>query len=191
MTYEFNVDRFYAQLGAFSIFVISHERGVKPGSNWISCSVNLMLMDFRPNWAFFFFIFVIFGWGVKGQNRSNFKWWWSRARNLKTEVIGVKKSKKRQGMCHLDDTALSSFVFFQRLFLLNRPFVYYLMFYLYELKLIERTVQINFLEYVRTIRAKRDWFRIKEQWLRSVAKIHKTMPTFVKPVNGWVFHSDR
>ena len=47
MTCEFNVDRFYAQLGAFSIFVISHEKGVK-------------------------------------------------------------KSKKRQGMCHLDDTALSS-----------------------------------------------------------------------------------
>ena len=58
-------------IGRFSIFVISHERGVKPGSNWISCSVNLMLTDFRPNWAFFF-IFAIFGWGVKGQNRSNF-----------------------------------------------------------------------------------------------------------------------
>ena len=47
MTCEFNVDRFYAQLGAFSIFVISQKRGVN-------------------------------------------------------------KSKKRQGMCHLDDTALSS-----------------------------------------------------------------------------------
>ena len=60
----FNVDRFYAQLGAFSIFVISHERWVKPGSNWIACSVNLMLTDFGPNWAFFF-IFVIFGQKVK------------------------------------------------------------------------------------------------------------------------------
>ena len=29
MTCEFNVDRFYAQLGAFSILVISHEKGVK------------------------------------------------------------------------------------------------------------------------------------------------------------------
>ena len=47
MTCEFNVDRFYAQLSAFSIFVISHERG--------------------------------------------------------------QKVKKRQGMCHLDDTALSSY----------------------------------------------------------------------------------
>ena len=50
MTCEFNVDRFYAQLGAFSIFVILHERGVK-------------------------------------------------------------MSKKWQGMCHLDDTALSSIFF--------------------------------------------------------------------------------
>ena len=70
MTYAFNVDRFYAQLGVFSIFVISHERWVKLGSNWISCSVNSMLTDFWPNWAFCF-IFVIFGWGVKGQNKSN------------------------------------------------------------------------------------------------------------------------
>ena len=75
----FNVDRFYAQLGAFSIFVISHERWVKPGSNWIACSVNLMLTDFGPNWAFFFFFFSLFS---------------------------VKKSKKRQGMCHLDDTVV-------------------------------------------------------------------------------------
>ena len=85
MTCEFNVDRFYAQLGAFSIFVISHERGVKPGSNWISCSVNLMLTDFGPNWTFFFFFFFF--------------------------LFSVKKSKKRQGMCHLDDTALSSSFF--------------------------------------------------------------------------------
>ena len=39
-----------------------------------------MLTDFRPNWAFFF-IFAIFG----------------------------QKVKKRQGMCHFDDTALSSY----------------------------------------------------------------------------------
>ena len=55
MTYEFNVDRFYAQLGAFSIFVHSHDRGMKPGSNWISWPVNLMLTDFTPNWALFLF----------------------------------------------------------------------------------------------------------------------------------------
>ena len=32
MTFEFNVDRFYAQLGTFSVFTISHIRE-KPGSN--------------------------------------------------------------------------------------------------------------------------------------------------------------
>ena len=56
MTYEFNVDRFYAQLlGAFSIFVHLHDRGMKPGSNWILWSVYLMLTDFTPNWALFYF----------------------------------------------------------------------------------------------------------------------------------------
>ena len=33
MTFEFNVDRFYAQMGAFSVFTISHIREMKPGSN--------------------------------------------------------------------------------------------------------------------------------------------------------------
>ena len=55
MTDEFNVDRFYAQLGAFPIFVHSHDRGMKPGSNWISWPVYLMLTDFTPNWALFLF----------------------------------------------------------------------------------------------------------------------------------------
>ena len=41
-----------------------------------------MLTDFWPNWAFFLF-----------------------------SLFSVKKSKKRQGMCHLDDTALSSSFF--------------------------------------------------------------------------------
>ena len=58
MTYEFNVDRFYAQLGAFSFFVISYDRGIKLESNWNSWPMNLMLTDFTPNWALFLF-FVI------------------------------------------------------------------------------------------------------------------------------------
>ena len=33
MTFETNVDKFYAQLGAFSIFTISHIREMKPESN--------------------------------------------------------------------------------------------------------------------------------------------------------------
>ena len=53
--YHFNVDRFYAQLGTFSIFVHSHDRGMKPGSNWIPWPMNLMLKDFTPNWALFLF----------------------------------------------------------------------------------------------------------------------------------------
>ena len=42
MTYELNVDRFYAQLGIFSIFVISHDIGMKI---WIK--LNLMTQDFH------------------------------------------------------------------------------------------------------------------------------------------------
>ena len=55
MTFEFNVDRLYAQLGAFSIFTISHIREMKPGSNWIPWPMNLMLTNFTPNWALFYF----------------------------------------------------------------------------------------------------------------------------------------
>ena len=57
MTYEFNVDRFYAQLGTFSFFVISYDRsrGIKLGSNWNSWPMNYMLTDFTPNWALFLF----------------------------------------------------------------------------------------------------------------------------------------
>ena len=65
------------------IFVHSHDRGMKPGSNWISWPVNLMLTDFTPYWALFLF-----------------------------SLFHMKEgSKKWQGMCHLDDTALSSFCF--------------------------------------------------------------------------------
>ena len=107
---------------------------MKTGSNWISCSLNLMLTDFRPNWPFFCFRYF----RLRGQRSKS---WSSYSRKcitslwytygtligpnvvltlvmvpglfyLKTEVIGVKKSKKRQGMCHLDDTALTSSVFF-------------------------------------------------------------------------------
>ena len=55
MAYEFNVDRFYAQLGAFSFFVISHDRRMEHGWNWILWPSNLMLTDFTPNWALFRF----------------------------------------------------------------------------------------------------------------------------------------
>ena len=64
--FEFNVDRFYAQLGAFSIFTISHIREMKPGSNWIPSTMNLMLTDFTPHWALFLFssIHMIEGWNL-------------------------------------------------------------------------------------------------------------------------------
>ena len=66
MTYEFNVDRFYAQLGTFSFFVISYDSGIKLGSNWNSWPMNLMLIDFTPNWALFLFlsIHMIEGWNL-------------------------------------------------------------------------------------------------------------------------------
>ena len=86
MTFEFNVDRFYAQLGAFSIFTISHIREMKPGSNWIPWPMNLMLKDFTPNWALFLF-------------------------SLFHTKEGSKSQKKGRVWCHLDDTALSSFYF--------------------------------------------------------------------------------
>ena len=55
MTYGLNVDRFYVQLGVFSIFVISHDIGMKSGSSWISWPRIFMLTDFTPNWALFFY----------------------------------------------------------------------------------------------------------------------------------------
>ena len=67
MTYKFNVDRFYAQMGAFSIFVHAHDRGMKPRSNWISWPVSLMLADFSPNWAFFLFSLFHMKEGSKSQ----------------------------------------------------------------------------------------------------------------------------
>ena len=54
MTYELNVDRFYAQLGVFSIFCISHDK-------WNLDQIEshdpriFMLTDFAPNWALFFY----------------------------------------------------------------------------------------------------------------------------------------
>ena len=43
--------------GCFFFFVISGttDRGIKPGSNWNSWHMNLMLTDFTPNWALFLF----------------------------------------------------------------------------------------------------------------------------------------
>ena len=75
MTFEFNVDRFYAQLGAFSIFTISHIREMKPGSNWIPWPMNLMLKDFTPNWALFLFssIHMLEGWNLD-QIESHDQW---------------------------------------------------------------------------------------------------------------------
>ena len=56
MTYEFNVDRFYAQLGAFSFFVISYDRRDKTWDQIETHDLsNLMLTDFTPNWALFLF----------------------------------------------------------------------------------------------------------------------------------------
>ena len=66
MTYELNVDRFYAQLGVFfSIFVISHDIGMKSGSNWISWPRIFMLTDFTPNWALFSIFVISFDRGIK------------------------------------------------------------------------------------------------------------------------------
>ena len=75
MTFEYNVDRFYAQLGAFSIFTISHIREMKPGSNWIPWPMNLMLKDFTPNWALFLFssIHMLEGWNLD-QIESHDQW---------------------------------------------------------------------------------------------------------------------
>ena len=59
MTYELNVDRFYAQLGVFSIFVISRYRD----EIWIK--LNLMTQDFHIDrfyaqlGAFFYFRYFI------------------------------------------------------------------------------------------------------------------------------------
>ena len=58
MTYELNVDKFYAQLGVFSIFVISQRDEI-----WIK--LNLMTKDFHVDrfctqlGAFFYFRYFI------------------------------------------------------------------------------------------------------------------------------------
>ena len=121
MTFEFNVDRFYAQLGAFSIFTISHIREMKPGSNWIPWPMNLMLTDFTPNWALFLFpsIHMIEGWNLDQIESHDVNLmltdftsnWVLFLFSLFYTKEGSKSQKKRQGMCHLDDTALSSFFF--------------------------------------------------------------------------------
>ena len=65
MTFELNVDRFYAQLDVFSIFVISHDIGMESGSNWISWPRIFVLTDFTPNWALFSIFVILFDRGIK------------------------------------------------------------------------------------------------------------------------------
>ena len=89
MTFEFNVDIFYAQLGTFSIFTISHIREMKPGSNWIPWPMNLMLTDFMPNWTLFLFFVHLHDRGMKpGSN------WISWPVNLMLIVISHERGVK-------------------------------------------------------------------------------------------------
>ena len=58
MTYELNDDR-------LTIGIISHDIGMKSGSNWISWPRFFMLTDFTPNWALFSIFVISFDRGIK------------------------------------------------------------------------------------------------------------------------------